>query len=74
MAIVFSCKTLLAFALIHFVLQGQLPVIPGVPPLPTFAFQSSMMKRTSSFGVSSRRSCRSSYYFLTSTSALVIGA
>ena len=74
MATVFSCKTLLAFALIHFVLQGQLPVIPRVSPPPTFAFQSSMMKRTTSFGVSSRRSCMSSYYFLTSTSALVIGA
>ena len=29
-------------------------------PLPTFAFQSPIMKRTSFLGVSSRRSCRSS--------------
>ena len=33
---------------------------PGISWLPTFAFQSPMMKRTSFFGVSSRRSCRSS--------------
>ena len=54
-------KTLLAFALLHFVLQDQtcllLQVISG---LPTFAFQSPGMKRAYTFGVSSRRSCRPS--------------
>ena len=39
----------------------NLPVTPGVSWLPTFAFQSPIMKRTSFWGVSSRRSCRSSY-------------
>ena len=46
-------KTLLAFALLHSVLhtpRPNLPVTPGVSWLPTFAFQSSIMKRTS-FGV-----------------------
>ena len=36
------------------------PVTPGVSGLPTFAFQSSIMKRTSFLRVSSKRSCRSS--------------
>ena len=40
-------KTLLAFALIRFVLQGQTCLTPGISWLPTFAFQSTMMKRTS---------------------------
>ena len=40
------CKILLAFALVHSILQGHLPVIPGVSWLPTFAFQSPIMKRT----------------------------
>ena len=38
----------------------NLPVIPGSSQLPTFAFQSPMMKRPSFLGVSSRRFCRSS--------------
>ena len=55
-------KTLLAFVLLHFVLQGQTwPVTPGISWLPTFAFQYPIMKRTSFWSVSSRRSCRSSY-------------
>ena len=54
-------KTVLAFALLHFVLlRPNLPVTTGISWLSTFAFQSPMMKRTSFFGVSSRRSYRSS--------------
>ena len=37
--------------------RPNLPVTPGVSWLPTLAFQSPIMKRTSSGGVSSRRSC-----------------
>ena len=40
--------------------RPDLPVTPGVSCLPTFAFQSPIMKRTSFLGVSSKRSCRSS--------------
>ena len=40
--------------------RPNLPVIPGISWLPTFAFQSPIMKRTFFLGVSSRRSCRSS--------------
>ena len=41
-------KTLLAFALLHSVLQGQICLfIPGISWLPTFAFQSPIMKRAS---------------------------
>ena len=39
--------------------RPNLPVTPGISWLPTFAFQSPIMKRTSFLGVSSRRSCRS---------------
>ena len=43
-------KTLLAFALLHFVLQGQTCLLFQVSFwLPTFAFQYPMMKRTSFF-------------------------
>ena len=53
-------KTLLAFALVHFVLQGQTCLLFQVSlDFLLFAFQSRMMKRTSFFGVSSRRSRRS---------------
>ena len=38
----------------------NMPVTPGISWLFIFAFQSPMMKRTSFWGVSSRRSCRSS--------------
>ena len=50
-------KTLLAFGLLHSVLtpRPNLTVIPRISWLPIFAFQSPMMKRTSIFGVSSRR-------------------
>ena len=37
--------------------RPNLPVTPGVSSLPTFAFQSPIMKRTSFWGIS--RSCRS---------------
>ena len=40
--------------------RPNLPVTPGVSSLPTFAFQSPIMKRTSFLGVSSKRSRRSS--------------
>ena len=40
--------------------RPNLPVTPGVSWLPTFAFQYPVMKRTSFWGVSSQRSCRSS--------------
>ena len=38
--------------------RPNLPITSGVSWLPTFAFQSPIMKRTSFLGVSSRRSCR----------------
>ena len=38
--------------------RPNLLVTPGVSSLPTFAFQSPIMKRTSFLGVSSKRSCR----------------
>ena len=41
-------------------LRPNLSVIPGISWLPTFAFQFPVMKRTSVFGVISKRSCRSS--------------
>ena len=46
----------------------NLPVTSGVSRLPTFAFQSPIMKRTSFLGVSSKRSCRSSQNHSTSAS------
>ena len=53
-------KTLLSFALLNSVLQGQICITPGAFLRPTFAFQSPIMKRTSFLGVNSRRSCKSS--------------
>ena len=45
-----------------FVLQGQICLLLQVISwLPTFAFQSPIMERTSFLGVSSRRSCRSGH-------------
>ena len=53
----------------------NLPVSPGVSLLPTFVFQSPVMKRTSFGGVSSKRSCRSSENHSTSaSSALLVGS
>ena len=68
-------KILLAFFPVSFLTpRPNLPVIPGISWLPTFAFLSPVMKRTSLFGVSSRRSCRSSKNHSTLTSsALVVG-
>ena len=40
--------------------RENLPVTPGDFQLPTFAFQSPIMKRTSFLGVNFRISCRSS--------------
>ena len=40
--------------------RPNLPVTPGISWLPTFAFLSHIMKRTSFLGVSCKRSCRSS--------------
>ena len=57
-------KTLLAFALLHFVLRPNLPVTPGISWLPTFAFQAPIMKRTSFLGVSSRRSLQDLHTYL----------
>ena len=37
--------------------KPNFPITPGISWLPTFAFQSPMMKRTSFLSVSSRRSC-----------------
>ena len=55
--------------------RPNLFVTPGISWFPTFAFQSPLMKRTSFFGVSSRRSWRSSENCSTSaSSALVAGA
>ena len=55
-------KTLLSLCAPSFCTpRPNLPVTPGVSWLPTFAFQSPIMKRTSLLGVSSKRSCRSSH-------------
>ena len=55
--------------------RPNLPVTPGVSWLPTFTFQSPIMKRTSFLGVSSRRSYRSSKNSSTSaSSAILLGA
>ena len=55
--------------------RPNLPVTPGISGLPTFAFQSPIMKRTSFLGVSFRRSCRSSQNCSNSaSSALLVGA
>ena len=55
--------------------RQDLPVTSGISWLPTFAFQSPMMKRTLFWVVSSRRSYRSSQSRSTSaSSALLVGA
>ena len=43
-------KTLLAFGLLHFLVQGQTCLLLQVSLDPAFAFKSPMMKRTSFFG------------------------
>ena len=52
--------------------RPNLPVTSGVSGLPTFAFQSPIMKRTSFWGVSSRRSCRSSQNCSTSAASVLL--
>ena len=55
--------------------RPNLPVTPGMSLLPTFVFQSPIMKTTSFWGVNSRRSCRSLLSHSTSaSSALLVGA
>ena len=49
-------KTLLALTCFILYSKANLPVTPGISLLPTFAFQSPIMKRTSFLGVSSKRS------------------
>ena len=66
-------KTLLAFALLHSVLQGQICLLSQVflDFLPTFSFLAPIMKRTSFWGVSSRRSSENCSTW--ASSALVVG-
>ena len=45
--------------------RPNLPVTPGISWLPTFVFQSPIMKRTSFLGVNSRRSCLKNQCFWT---------
>jgi len=52
--------------------RPNLTATPGVSWLPTFAFQSPIMKRTSFFGDSSRRSRRSSKNLSTSASPALL--
>ena len=55
----FSWQNSISFCPVSFhTPRPNLPVTPGVSWLPSFAFKSPIMKRTSFFGVSSRRSCR----------------
>ena len=66
---------LLVFVQLHFVLQGQICLLFQVSWLSTFAVKSPIIKRTSFFCVSCRRSCRSSQNCSTSAfSAWVVGA
>ena len=54
--------------------RPNLPVTPGVSRLPTFAFLSTIMKKTPVLCVSARRSCRSSQNYSPVSSVLVVGA
>ena len=49
--------------------KANLPGTPGISWFPVFAFESPVMKRTSFFGVSSRKSWRSSQNHSTSASS-----
>ena len=54
--------------------RPNLPVTTDITWLPSFAFQSPVMRRTSFMGVSSRKSCRSSQnYSISAYSALLVG-
>ena len=50
-------KTLLAFDLLHFVLQGQTLVTPGISWLPTFAFQSPCKTQNSGLRSKEEKPC-----------------
>ena len=55
----FSWQNFISFCSTSFcTARTNLPVTPGISSLPTFAFQSPVMKRTSSGGISSRRPYR----------------
>ena len=72
----FSWQNSTSICPVSFCMQRpNLAVIPGISLLPTFAFQLPMMKWTSLFHISYRRSSRSSQNCLTSASStLVFGA
>ena len=71
----FSWQKLLAFALLHFLLQGQTRMLLQGSLDFLLDFQSPMMKKTFFFGVTSRSSYRFLYNCSTSAFlALVIGA
>ena len=74
MTTAFSCQNSISFCPASFhTPRPNLPVTPRVSWLPTFAFQSPIMKRTSFLGVSSKRSCRSSKNLSTSAFSVKIG-
>ena len=52
--------------------RPNLPVTLGISRLPSFAFQSPIMKKTSFLGVSSKGFCRSSQKHSTSTSSVLL--
>ena len=66
-----QCNISLCPASFH-ISRPNMPVTPGVSWLPTFVFQSPIMKRTSFLGVSSNRSCRSSRVLLLSRVQLFV--
>ena len=64
MTSVFSWQNSMSLCLASFCApRPNSPVTPGISWLPTFVFQSPIIKRTSFLGVSSKRSCRSSLNF-----------
>ena len=66
----FSWKTLLAFCLLHSVLQAQFASYSRCFLTSYFCVPFPYDEKTSVFGVSSKRSCRSSYFsYEASTSA-----
>ena len=71
----FSCQNSISLCPASFrIPRPNLPVTSGVSWLPTFAFQSPIMKRTSLLGVSSKRSYRSSEnHSASASSALLVG-
>ena len=73
---VFSWQNSVSLCLTSFCTpRPNFPVTSSISWLPTFAFLSPVMKRTSFWAVSSRRSCRSSQNHWTyASSALLVGA